>query len=232
MTIKAVFFDAAGTLMKPNRSVGESYSAFAAKYGMEVSPSELSQRFRVCFEEAPRLAFPGASQANLAALERDWWKRVVAKVFEPWGSFEQFDDFFAELFAYYAKADAWSLYPEVLETLAAIRERGLRSSVISNFDSRLEGILTGLGVGSFFEHIFVSSRIGYAKPEAQIFHFAVKQHAIEPGESLHVGDSEVNDRRGAANAGLRGILVDRRRPPEVGDSNHITSLESILNLVG
>ena len=232
MTIKAVFFDAAGTLMKPNRSVGESYSAFAAKYGMDVSPSDLSQRFRVCFDEAPRLAFPGASQESVETLERDWWKRLVAKVFEPWGRFDKFDVFFAELFAYFAQPDAWRLYPEVLQTLKVLKQRGVRSSVISNFDSRLVQILDGLGIGSCFEHIFVSSRVGYAKPDPQIFHFAVKQHEVEPGESLHVGDSEVNDRRGAANAGLRGILVDRRRPPEIGDSNHITSLESILNLVG
>jgi FMN phosphatase YigB (HAD superfamily) len=47
MTIKAVFFDAAGTLMTPTRRVGESYAAFAAKYGVDVSPSEVSERFRV-----------------------------------------------------------------------------------------------------------------------------------------------------------------------------------------
>jgi putative hydrolase of the HAD superfamily len=230
MTIKAVFFDAAGTLMQPDRSVGESYAMFAANYGMNVSPPELSQRFRACFDQAPRLAFPGASEETVGALERDWWKRLVAKVFEPWGRFEKFDEFFADLFAYFAQPGAWSLYPEVLETLALLKQRGLHCSVISNFDSRLVHILNGLGVGSCFEHIFVSSRVGYAKPDAQIFHVALKRHEVAPGESLHVGDSEINDRRGAANAGLRGILVDRRRLPDINDSDHITSLKSILTL--
>ena len=87
MTIKAVFFDAAGTLIKPARSVGESYAAIAAKHGKAVSSASITERFRICFEAAPRLAFPGASEEALPGLERDWWKSLVAQVFEPWSPF-------------------------------------------------------------------------------------------------------------------------------------------------
>lgn len=231
MTIKAVFFDAAGTLMQPNRRVGESYAAFAAKYGVDVSPSEISERFRVCFQEAPRLAFPGALKETLTSLERDWWKNLVARVFEPWSPFARFDEFFDALFSYFAEPRAWSLYPEVLDTLAGLKQRGLNLSVISNFDSRLVQILNGLGVGSCFDHIFVSSRIGYAKPEAEIFYAALKHYEIMPEESLHVGDSEINDRLGARNAGLRGILVDRCRLAEANDGECVSSLSSVLDLI-
>ncbi|MGH7854464.1 MAG: HAD-IA family hydrolase [Candidatus Binatia bacterium] len=232
MTIKAIFFDAAGTLMKPTRSVGESYARFAAKYGVRATPSDLSERFRVCFGEAPRLAFPGASEDTVTGLERDWWKQLVAQVFEPWRPFERFDEFFDELFAYFAEPGAWSLYPEVLDTLAALKQRGLPSSVISNFDSRLVQILNGLGAGAFFEQIFVSSRVGYAKPDPQIFHAALKHHGLKPEQSLHVGDSEINDLHGANNAGLRGILVDRRKLADAsGGGERVMSLTSILDLV-
>ena len=37
MAIKAIFFDAAGTLIKPARRVGETYAVLARKYGIEVS---------------------------------------------------------------------------------------------------------------------------------------------------------------------------------------------------
>jgi putative hydrolase of the HAD superfamily len=104
-------------------------------------------------------------------------------------------------------------------------------SVISNFDSRLVKILHGLGVGSCFDQIFVSSRVGYAKPEPQIFHAALKHHNLTPGHGLHVGDSEINDRHGANSAGLRGVLVDRRSPVDPSNRDRITSLEAILNLV-
>jgi putative hydrolase of the HAD superfamily len=231
MTIKAIFFDAAGTLMKPSRSVGESYAAFAAKYGIDVAPAALSERFRICFDQAPRLAFPGASEEQVATLERDWWKSLVAQVFEPWSPLEQFDDFFAELFAYFANPRAWDLYPEVPDVLTGLKRLGLSLSVISNFDSRLVLILDGLGVGSAFDQIFISSRVGYAKPDRQIFHAALKRQELRPEHALHVGDSEINDQRGAINAGLRGILVDRRKPGGTKDGARISSLTSLLDLV-
>ena len=73
----------------------------------------------------------------------------MARVFEPWSPFDKFDSFFIELFAYFAEPRAWSLYPEVLNTLAALKQRGLRLSVISNFHSRLVPILHGLGADHF-----------------------------------------------------------------------------------
>ncbi|HEX9270649.1 MAG TPA: HAD family hydrolase, partial [Candidatus Binatia bacterium] len=159
MAIKAIFFDAAGTLIKPARRVGETYAVLARKYRIEVSAAEIAERFRLCFHSAPPLAFPGAPAARIEDLERAWWKDLVRRIFEPWDGFQRFDDYFAELFAYFAQPDAWTLYPEVAETLSALEKRSIVLSVISNFDSRLIGILEGLGAANWFEHIFVSSRV-------------------------------------------------------------------------
>ena len=231
MTIKAVFFDAAGTLIKPARSVGESYAAIAAKHGKEVSSTNITERFRTCFDAAPRLAFPGATEDTVAALERDWWKSLVAQVFEPWSPFVRFEEYFAELFAYFASPNAWTLYPEVLETLTSLNERGLILDVISNFDSRLVRILDGLDAGEQFENIFVSSRVGYAKPDRRIFNVALSYHGLAPVQALHVGDSEINDLRGANQAGLKGILVERGKTSAAPASDRINSLRSILALL-
>lgn len=231
MTIKAVFFDAAGTLIKPARSVGESYAAIAAKHGKEVSSTNITERFRTCFDAAPRLAFPGATEDTVAALERDWWKSLVAQVFEPWSPFVRFEEYFAELFAYFASPNAWTLYPEVLETLTSLNERGLILDVISNFDSRLVRILDGLDAGEQFENIFVSSRVGYAKPDRRIFNAALSYHGLAPAQALHVGDSEINDLSGANQAGLKGILVERGKTSAAQASDRINSLRSILALL-
>lgn len=229
MAIETVFFDAAGTLIKPARRVGESYAATAGRYGMNVAAADLAARFRTCFAAAPRLAFPNASSGELPALERAWWKRLVAQVFEPWGRFERFDDYFNELFGYFAAPDAWALYPEVVETLGALKARGMKLDVISNFDSRLVQILEGLGVASWFGEIFVSSRAGYAKPDARIFHAALTHRGIRAEQALHVGDSEINDLQGANNAGLKGVLVDRSAATSAGV--RIADLQGILSLI-
>jgi putative hydrolase of the HAD superfamily len=231
MTIKAVFFDAAGTLIKPAKRVGESYAAIAAKHGKDVLASDVAERFRVCFDLAPRLAFPGVTESSLGALERDWWKQLVGRVFEPWTPFEKFDECFAELFAYFAEPGAWSLYPEVPETLSMLKERCLILGVISNFDSRLVRVLNGLGAGSSFEEIFVSSRVGYAKPDPRIFHAALHRHGLNPENAIHVGDSQTNDLHGANNAGLRGVLIDRGNGTSPADRDRVTSLKAIVSML-
>ena len=226
---KAVFFDAAGTLIKPARRVGESYAAIAAKYGKSVTPAELFERFRVCFDSAPALAFPGADPADVESLERRWWKRLVAQIFEPWGEFTRFEDYFDELFAYFARPDAWQLYPEATETLAALKQRGVLLAVISNFDSRLVRILGGLNVGASFAEIFVSSAVGYAKPQPQIFNIALARFGLTPEQALHIGDSETNDLQGANNAGVRALLVDRDLDANSAPRHHVSSLRQILD---
>jgi putative hydrolase of the HAD superfamily len=231
MAIKAIFFDAAGTLIKPARPVGESYAVLARKYDMEVSAAEIAERFRRCFRTAPPLAFPGAPAARIKDLERAWWKELVRRIFEPWNPFRGFDDFFTELFAYFAKPEAWNLYPEVPETLSALERRSVILDVISNFDSRLHGILSGLGVAHRFEHIFLSSRAGYAKPAPQIFHTALQQHGLKGGDALHVGDSEESDFRGANDAGLTGVLLERNGASHAGVSPRITTLKNIFFLL-
>lgn len=103
--------------------------------------------------------------------------------------------------------------------------------VISNFDSRLLGILEGLGAAHWFEHIFVSSRVGHAKPDREIFQKALERHNLKAGEALHVGDSEEHDLLGATTAGLKGVLVERSGETESNLSPRITSLSSILSLL-
>ena len=231
MTIKAVFFDAAGTLMRTRAKVGETYARMAAQHGQTLSPAEISERFRVCFAAAPRLAFPGTAEESICRLERHWWKNLVSEVFRPWAPFENFEAYFTDLFDYFASHQAWVLYPEALDTLLELKRRGLILDVISNFDSRLIGILAGLGVRPLFDEVFLSSRVGYAKPDAQIFHAALRQHGLKPTEALHVGDNEICDLQGADQAGLRAVLIDREHEVNGFSPPRIDNLRSILRLL-
>ena len=185
----------------------------------------------MCFDAAVPLAFPGAPDAEIIDLERDWWKRLVRQIFEPWGPVESFDDYFTQLFDYFARPDSWALYPEVLETLSVLRSRGLTLGVISNFDSRLIGILNGLGAGQWFDEVVISSRAGHAKPDPRIFAPALAKHGLEPNRAAHIGDSEEKDLCGAKDAGLLGILVDRRGEIPSGLGPRVRDLKEILPLL-
>ncbi|HEX2387334.1 MAG TPA: HAD-IA family hydrolase [Candidatus Binatia bacterium] len=226
-----VFFDAAGTLMRPVRPVGESYALVAARYGMNVPPQEVSARFRACFGSAPPLAFAVVQGNGIKELELAWWKNLVQKVFEPFGSFPRFEDYFTDLFAYFARADSWRLFPETRDTLAALKHRGAKLAVISNFDSRLLGILDGLGVAAEFESIIISSAVGYAKPAPEIFQHALERHRTKAQQALHVGDSVEKDAEGARRAGIQGVLLDRNAKLKAAGFPKIKNLSELLPLI-
>ncbi len=230
--LKAVFFDAAGTLFTVNGSVGEIYARLARDHGKEVSVADLEAGFRRCFATAPPMAFPGASPARVLVLEKQWWRDLVQSVFAPLGPFPRFADYFEELFACFARANAWRLYPETVETLVALKVRGLHFGVISNFDSRLFALLDGLGLAHFFDTVVISTQAGAAKPQAAIFIQALAHHGLQPDEALHVGDSYEADVVGAQGAGLTPVLVDRRDRDQGTDGyRRVKSLAEIVAIV-
>lgn len=231
MAFKAIFFDAAGTLIMTSRPVGESYALLARRHGIEVDAAQLTQRFRSCFAGAPPLAFPGVSAAEIQELERRWWKELVQAIFEPFGRFSRFDEYFSELFKYFGQVEAWRCYPEAQETLSALTARGLTLAVISNFDSRLFGILEGLGISRWVDSVVISSQAGYAKPAVEIFEKALKHHGLAPEQAFHVGDSFEKDALGASRAGLTGVLLDRSGKEARTDFPRIRTLREILPLV-
>lgn len=207
--IKAVFFDAAGTLIETRGSVGEIYQRFAERHGGQSDPRRLQEGFKRAFAEAEPLALsPGASGEEVRAGEREWWRRLVARVFAGEPPLRDFDGFFEEVFAAFAGPSCWRLMEGAESVLAELRRRGYRLGVISNFDTRLFPLLDALGLRGYFETVHLSSLSGAAKPSPTIFALALAGHALAAGEACHVGDHPREDLQGALNAGMRAILLD------------------------
>jgi putative hydrolase of the HAD superfamily len=205
--IQVVSFDVVGTLMEVKGSIGDIYSKFARRYGVHARADDLKEAFSRSFRCQPPLAFqPGTPEAELHRLERDWWRSLVRDVFVAY-EFPQFNDFFIELFELFRSKEAWQLFDDVIPALTALRDRGLRLAVISNFDSRLDDLLLAFEIDHFFDGTYISSRIGVAKPDRRIFLAALKGE--EPRNALHIGDSLREDVEGASTAGMRAVLLDR-----------------------
>ena len=232
MVIKAIFFDAAGTLFHVDGSVGEVYASLARKHGKNVTAKALEEGFLRAFADAPPMAFPSVAPRNLPASERRWWFELVGEIFASHGSFPQFELYFEELYELFSKAKAWKLYPETYETLFSLKEMNLHLGIISNFDSRLFPVLEGLAIREFFESVVASTSAGVAKPDKKIFEKALAIHEIDPGEALHVGDSYEMDVIGAHNAGVGPVLIDRSRDEKHDDVEHtiISRLDELIDL--
>jgi len=232
--IKAVFFDAAGTLIDAREPVAQTYARIARIFGVDAPKEAVAAGFRRAFSSAPPLAFGrGRSPDELRRLEREWWRELVARSFERIGEFRNFDGFFERLFAYFADPASWVADPEAAPTLRRLKECGVQVGVISNFDFRLYRILQALRLSPHLDSITISSEAGYAKPDAQAFQAALAKHSLEAREAMHVGDSEEMDLRAAVRAGLAAAVIDRGAGAAAeinGRTARIRSLASVIEL--
>src|SRR5262249_24247513 len=115
----------------------------------------------------------------------------------------------AELFHRFGQPEAWEVYPEVREVLAALKASVLRLGVISNWDHRLPDLLDGLGLAPLLDAVVYSSQVGVEKPDRRIFKEAVRRLGVAPSATLHVGYGRVEDVEGAMAADLNAAHVMR-----------------------
>lgn len=231
--IQMVFFDAAGTLFDVRSSVGDSYARFAAQYDKGVDAEAVQREFVAQFGRQPPLAFaPELGRAERLQCEQDWWRNLVRDVFARFGEFPRFEEYFLEIFEYFRRAEAWKLFDDVLPTLTTLKARGLRLGLLSNFDTRLYDVLESLRLRAFFDAVYVSTEVGAAKPEAEIFQIALTQHHLVPAQAMHIGDRWQEDVLGATAAGLQAVWLNRHRaalPDKI--ASQVFDLRQILELL-
>jgi len=220
--IRAVAFDAVGTLLFPSRSVTEVYVETAAKHGFAVEASEvrtkLWERFRR--EDAADRA---AGWMTSEVRERERWQNIVTACLP--GATDELVD---ELLGRYARPDAWTTAPGMAELLACLAERGLKLALASNYDSRLSAVVAGKPeLAPLRDRVVISSLVGARKPGGKFFEEVIGVLDCAPSEIAFVGDDVENDYDGATAAGMRAILIDAEGR-HAGATNRIASLVQLL----
>lgn len=198
--IRAVFFDAVGTVLHPVPGAPVVYAQAAGRYGLD--PGGLLDRLRTSYlaeEEIDRVAGWVTSEEREIAR----WRRIVRDTLPgaPAGCFD-------ELYQHFAQPRAWAVPPDAAPTFAALQERGLVLGLASNYDARLESVLAGRPELDLLKrHVVISSRIGVRKPAAAFFAQIVAAAGCPARAVAYVGDDLGNDFRGAAAAGMHAVLL-------------------------
>ncbi len=208
--LKAIFFDAAGTLFHLPRGVGYHYALVGHEIGLQLNSRQLDRAFTGAWNSMPaRQPIDGPREDD----DKDWWRQLVNLVLDETsptlGELDR-DNFFEIAYEHFTEAGAWELYPEVLEVLEKLTPR-FQLSVVSNFDGRLRMILEQLGVSKFFKQVFLSSELGADKPDPEIFRRALNVIRLQPNEVLHVGDDPERDWKAGTTAGLSIFQLDRKK---------------------
>jgi len=206
--IRAILFDAAGTLFYLTKTVGDHYAYVGREIGLDLDAKELDRAFHAAWRQMPqRPAIDGPREND----DKGWWGELVRRVFDqiaPSLSELDRDNFFEIAYEHFTEAGVWNLYPEVLDVLERLRER-FQLAVISNFDGRLRFILQNLGISKYFAHVFISSELGADKPDPEIFRRSLKIMRLDANEVLHVGDDPERDWKAAKETGLLVFELDR-----------------------
>jgi putative hydrolase of the HAD superfamily len=205
-SIRAVVFDAVGTLIHPEPGAAEVYAMIGHRFDSQLSVAEIGPRFRAAFTREEEFDRRHGYQTS-AAREVARWRRIVATVLDDVADAE---GCFRTLFAHFARPDAWRCDPDAAAVIEGLLQRGYRLGLASNYDGRLRTVVAGLPPLDQLPHLVISSEVGWRKPAAAFFAAVCRAVGLPPEEVLYVGDDRVNDYEGAAAAELRPLLFDPR----------------------
>ncbi len=236
-----IAFDAVGTLIFADPPVHLAYYRVAKRHGSQLKPEEVRARFRTAFGSrssgSPRdvdslgnavtsekLASGEATCTESS--ERAFWRDVVAEVLLDAGDREAC---FEELFAHFARPDAWQPYADVEETLAEAQRRGIGLALASNFDSRLHQVCDGIAELSPIKVRVISSEVGNRKPDAAFYRALMRACDCGADDLLMIGDERENDVDAPRRLGIRSLHLDRSAAEPGEHLQSLTDLWSVLD---
>lgn len=186
-----------------------------------VDPERVLPVFRDAGADADRETFRRAeyrARLNLAEVVEDGHRGTEAHVWEHYFHSlfagcgvpeDRMEEVGGRLREIHREGHLWTHVEEGTEAaLGLLADAGYRLGVISNADGRVEGLLEGAGLRTYFEFVLDSEVLGVEKPDPEIFLRATELLDLEPEECLYVGDLYPVDVVGARRAGLRALLLD------------------------
>lgn len=222
--IRAIYFDAVGTLIHPSPGAAEVYAEVGRRWGGRYSVEDIRQRFPAALQrqDAIDLAHDWATSEI-----REWrrWRDIVAEVLD---DVPRLNVCFAELYVHFARPHAWTLAQDAEPLFEHLRQRGLTLGLASNYDQRLRSVVEGLPPWARLANVTISSEVGWRKPSAKFFEAVCRQAKLPPEQILYVGDDRVNDYDAARAAGLHALLVE---PQSSSASGTILRLSELLELL-
>jgi putative hydrolase of the HAD superfamily len=203
---------------------------------------------------AARILAPERAAALTEALlsvEREFWQRVERDSGHASTTLEDVIALAAERTGVHLEAalrdtamtahlEAWTPHtytdPEAAPVLRALRERGIRTGMLSNTHwprEWLERILARDGVLHLIDARVYTSELDHTKPHAEAFGAVLRRLNVEPQNAVMVGDRPYDDVSGAKALGMRAVLLpnDQVPPAPVVPDGTISRLSELLPLV-
>jgi len=205
--INAVIFDLDDTLCNSSEaillSLEESFKRYIAHFP-NMSAKQLMEINKIAFEEVySKNDIPSSSKSLLT------WIRIYELIkIKP--SIEHFLEI--TMFQKNEVLKNLHLYKGVNELLQHLFKRNVRMGIITNgpFEDQSKKMIH-LGISHYFEYITSPDIALASKPDSAIYKYALKKMIIEPHEGIMVGNSLIEDLKGAKSLGMKTVLVGQRQ---------------------
>ncbi|MFN8385928.1 MAG: HAD family phosphatase [Anaerolineales bacterium] len=182
MTVRAVFFDLGGVILRTEYQTPRQH---------------LAERFGMDYEDIEKIVFgsPSAARASVGEItEEEHWQNVMKALKQPASEYEKIrDEFFG------GDVVDRSIV-EFLRSLKPTHHVGL----ISNAWDGLRAYIQREKFDDAFHHMTISAEVKVAKPSAKIYHIALEQAGVSPNEAVFVDDMPENI-EACERLGMKGI---------------------------
>jgi len=207
MSYKAIIFDYIGTLVNSEcysmaNSCRTLYTALVDE-GFDVAEEKFLSAYNFAHEKYRKIRYEQFKEINNAVWVSEALSNLGFKVKEDDCSIKValnvfFDDFIRTLMLRKGAE-------EVLKQVSTKYKVGL----ISNFTHApvIHKSLRKIRIHQYFNAIVISEDFGWRKPSSEIFHYTLNRLKVKPEEAVFIGDSPLEDIKGAKSVGLRTIFT-------------------------
>ena len=216
--IKAIIFDAYGTLFDVNSAAEKCKDKIGSKW------ESFSNYWRTTQLEYTWLR-------SLMKRHKDFWKITEDSLDKSMKVFNINPNMKSELLNLYK---ILSPYPEVKETLKLLKDKNYKLSILSNGTPSLLNELVSSNNLKVFDDIFSVEEVGIFKPDSKVYDIPVKKYKIEKREVAFLS-ANTWDVSGGGNYGFNAIWVNRNNiifdNLDYSPENQINNLKHLLDII-
>ena len=216
--IKAIIFDAYGTLFNVNSAAEKCKSKIGDKW----------ENF--------------ANYWRTTQLEYTWLRSLMSRHKDFWQITEDSLDKSMKVFKIDVKMknellDLYKIlspYPEVKETLAKLKEKKYKLAILSNgTPALLNQLVKSNNLQNLFDDIFSIEEVGIFKPSSKVYDIPIKKYKIQKEEVAFLS-ANTWDISGGGNYGYKSIWVNRNNSIfdnlDYEPKNQINELNQLLDI--
>ena len=217
--IKAIIFDAYGTLFDVNSAAEKCKDKIGAKWEGFAN-----------FWRTTQLEYTWLR--SLMGRHKDFWQITEDSLDKSMKTFDIDSSMKSELLNLYK---VLSPFKEVPETLKKLKEKNFKLAILSNgTPSLLAQLVKSNNIDNLFDDLFSIEEVGIYKPDAKVYDLPIKKYKIEKSQVAFLS-ANTWDVSGGGNYGYQSIWVNRNN--DIFDNldykpiNQIKNLNELINLI-